>query len=39
MPITATFTSKATAPSATELVQTSAISSLGSATISTEPIR
>src|SRR5947199_9929203 len=39
MPITATFTLNATAPSATVLLHTSAISSRGSATISTEPTR
>src|SRR5947209_5455647 len=39
MPITAMFTLNATAPSATVLLHTSAISSRGSATISTEPTR
>src|SRR5262249_13390579 len=39
MPMTATFTPNATAPSATVLPHTSAISSCGSATISTEPTR
>src|SRR5262245_3318649 len=39
MPMTATFTLSATAPSATVLPHTSAISSCGSATISTEPTR